>query len=159
MIRSIGDFVARLCHVYGSVMRLLKYKILFSTQDIRSCTYRIDEQEGSDEPSHTHSLSRAVGSRLLVSFHNVCDALHYILANIVITFGSPGRVAQSVVCLTADTRMTADPWVTSSISALSHTFVEIDCPVYKNKDIDIVKFVKHFLPSTTDTKCNTVKLV
>ena len=33
---------------------------------------------------------------------------------------SPGRVAQSVTCLTAD------PGVTSSIPAWSHTFVEID---------------------------------
>ena len=32
----------------------------------------------------------------------------------------PGRVAQSVTCLAAD------PGVTSSIPALSHTFVEID---------------------------------
>ena len=39
---------------------------------------------------------------------------------------SPGRVAQSVTCLTTDTCMTADPWVASSIPAWSHTFVEIN---------------------------------
>ena len=45
---------------------------------------------------------------------------------------SPGRVAQSVMCLTADTWLTADtcptadPGVGSSIQARSDTFVEID---------------------------------
>ena len=38
----------------------------------------------------------------------------------------PGRVAQSVTCLATDARLTADPWVASSIQARSHTFVEID---------------------------------
>ena len=38
----------------------------------------------------------------------------------------PGRVAQSVTCLTADTCLTAGPGVTSLISARSHTLVEID---------------------------------
>ena len=38
----------------------------------------------------------------------------------------PGRVAQSVTCLATDACMTADPGVTSSISARSRTFVEID---------------------------------
>ena len=33
---------------------------------------------------------------------------------------------QSVTCLTTDARLTADPGVASSISALSHTFMEID---------------------------------
>ena len=37
-----------------------------------------------------------------------------------------GRVAQSVICLTADTCLTVDPGVISSIGAPSHTFVEID---------------------------------
>ena len=36
------------------------------------------------------------------------------------------RVAQSVTYLTADTCLTADLWVGSSIPAKSHTFVEID---------------------------------
>ena len=35
-------------------------------------------------------------------------------------------VAQSVMCLTTDARMTADPGVASSIPARFHTFVEID---------------------------------
>ena len=38
----------------------------------------------------------------------------------------PGRVAQSVTCLAADAYLTADPGDVSSISARSHTFVEID---------------------------------
>ena len=38
----------------------------------------------------------------------------------------PGRVAQSVMCLATDASLTADPGVTSSIPAWSHTFVEID---------------------------------
>ena len=36
------------------------------------------------------------------------------------------RLAQSVTCLATDTSLTADPGVASSISARSHTFVEID---------------------------------
>ena len=38
----------------------------------------------------------------------------------------PGRVAQSVACLATDASLIADPGVTSSIPAGSHTFVEID---------------------------------
>ena len=38
----------------------------------------------------------------------------------------PGRVAQSVKCLATIASLTADPGVTSSIPARSHTFVEID---------------------------------
>ena len=38
----------------------------------------------------------------------------------------PGRVAQSVTCLATDASLTADPGVTSSIPAQSHTFSEID---------------------------------
>ena len=38
----------------------------------------------------------------------------------------PGRVAQSVMCLVTDAKLTADPGVASSIPAWSHTFVEID---------------------------------
>ena len=38
----------------------------------------------------------------------------------------PGRVAQSVMCLTRDVRLTADLGVVGLIVARSHTFVEID---------------------------------
>ena len=38
----------------------------------------------------------------------------------------PGRVAQSVTCLATDASLTADPGITSSIPARSHTFEEID---------------------------------
>ena len=37
-----------------------------------------------------------------------------------------GNVVQSVTCLTTDASMTADPGVTSSITALYHSFMEID---------------------------------
>ena len=37
----------------------------------------------------------------------------------------PGRVAQSLTCLATDACLTADPGVSSSIPARSHTFVEI----------------------------------
>ena len=37
-----------------------------------------------------------------------------------------GHIAQSAMCPTADTCLTADPGVASLILALSHTFVEID---------------------------------
>ena len=45
---------------------------------------------------------------------------HYLLSK------EPDRVAQSVKCLATDASLTADPGVASSISARSHTFVEID---------------------------------
>ena len=38
----------------------------------------------------------------------------------------PGSKAQSVTCLATDAYLTADPGVTSSIMARSHTFKEID---------------------------------
>ena len=41
-------------------------------------------------------------------------------------FTLQGRVAQSVMCLATDACLTADPGVTSSIPARSHTFLEID---------------------------------
>ena len=42
------------------------------------------------------------------------------------TISQPCRVAQSVTCLATDVSLTADPGVASSISARSHTIVEID---------------------------------
>ena len=39
---------------------------------------------------------------------------------------APGRVVQSITCLATDGSLTADPGVTNSIQARSHTFVEID---------------------------------
>ena len=44
----------------------------------------------------------------------------------IISIIIPGRVAQLVTCLATDACLTADPGVTSSIPARSHTFVEID---------------------------------
>ena len=38
----------------------------------------------------------------------------------------PGPVGQLVTCLATDVSLTADPGVTSSIPASSHTFVKID---------------------------------
>ena len=39
---------------------------------------------------------------------------------------NPGCFAQSITCLATDVSLTADPGVTSSILARSHTSVEID---------------------------------
>ena len=44
----------------------------------------------------------------------------------LITYWGPGCVAHSVMCLTTDACLTADTGVGSSISARSHSFVEID---------------------------------
>ena len=38
----------------------------------------------------------------------------------------PGRVGQSVTCLTTDACLIADPGVASSIPVRSHSFVEVD---------------------------------
>ena len=38
----------------------------------------------------------------------------------------PGRIRQSVTCMTADVCLFADPGAASSIPGWSHTFVEID---------------------------------
>ena len=38
----------------------------------------------------------------------------------------PGRVGQSVTCLTSDACLTTDPGVARSIPAQSHNFVKID---------------------------------
>ena len=53
------------------------------------------------------------------------------------------RVAQSVTCLATGAYLTADPGVTSSISAKSHTFVEID---------HVIIFTVILLPSTESFK-------
>ena len=52
-----------------------------------------------------------------------------MFARIKATF-SPGRVAQSVMCLATDACLTADPGVASSIPAGSHTFLEIDHNIF-----------------------------
>ena len=41
----------------------------------------------------------------------------------------PGHIEQSVTCLATDASLTADPGVTSSIPARSHTFVETDLEI------------------------------
>ena len=49
----------------------------------------------------------------------------YAISTIYHRLVSTGRIAQSVMCLTTDVCLTADPGVTSLIPARSHTFVEI----------------------------------
>ena len=44
----------------------------------------------------------------------------------VYTLTGPGRVAQSVTCLSTDACLTVELGIASSIPARSHTFVEID---------------------------------
>ena len=53
-----------------------------------------------------------------------------IIAVKIVLIQSPGRVAQSVTCLTTDASLNADPGVPSLILARSHTFVEIDCEIF-----------------------------
>ena len=53
--------------------------------------------------------------------------IKYVLgAYLIIQSNVPDRVAQSVTCLATDTRLTADPGVSSSILAWSHTFAGIN---------------------------------
>ena len=47
-----------------------------------------------------------------------------------------GRVAQSVMCLAKDVRLTADPGVASSIQARSHTFVKIGYEIISTVMLD-----------------------
>ena len=56
------------------------------------------------------------------ALENLLSSIHKTLYK----YQLPGRVAQSVTCLATDACLTADPGVTSSIPARSHTFVEID---------------------------------
>ena len=58
-----------------------------------------------------------------------------------------GRVAQSVVCLTTDVCLTADPGVACSIPARSHTFVEIDHEINNLSTLlsSLPLLVHHFL--------------
>ena len=55
----------------------------------------------------------------------------------------PGRVAQSVMCLVTDAKLTADPGVASSIPARSHTFVEIDHE--KNSTVILLPSAESFM--------------
>ena len=61
----------------------------------------------------------------MISFHAcVCPSCVNFFLKLHLLI--PGREAQSVTCLATDASLTADPGVTSSILARSHTFVEID---------------------------------
>ena len=64
-------------------------------------------------------------SLFLTIFH-VCSSIVLTLLIAIYLICIPGRVAQSVTCLVTDAKLTADPGVTSSIPARSHTLVEID---------------------------------
>ena len=57
-----------------------------------------------------------------------------------------GKVAQSVTCLTADTRLNADPGLACSIPAWSHTFVEI---IHELISTFILRFLSEGLLSVT----------
>ena len=63
-----------------------------------------------------------------------------------ISMGLPGRVAQSVTCLTADTCLNADPGVANSIPARSHTFAdhEIISTTILLPSADSRRFVVHY---------------
>ena len=49
-----------------------------------------------------------------------------MIKNLCLKLLLPGRVTQSVTCLTTDARLTADLGVASPTPALDNTFVEID---------------------------------
>ena len=51
---------------------------------------------------------------------------HNITLLITVAHIIPGRVEQSVLCLTTDASLVADPGVTSLIATRPHTFVKID---------------------------------
>ena len=53
-----------------------------------------------------------------------------------------GRVAYSVTCLATDASLTADPGVTSSIPAWSHTFLEIDHEIILLPSTESFKYVR-----------------
>ena len=59
-----------------------------------------------------------------MDFYQVCSI--YALWAKLATPLSQGRVAQVATCLTADTCLTSDPGVASSIPTQSHTFTKID---------------------------------
>ena len=63
---------------------------------------------------------------LRICFQYVLKCNSVCIGHLFDQFISPGRVAQSVTCLTTDACLTADPGVASSIPVRSHTFVEID---------------------------------
>ena len=69
---------------------------------------------------------------LIKANHLYSSYLLFIASRYLIAFASdcasslPGRVAQSVTCLSADTCLTAEPGVTNSIPPRSHTSVMID---------------------------------
>ena len=60
--------------------------------------------------------------------HEILLSLSYSMLITILTgqfWPAAGRMAQLVICLTADTCLTADPGVASWIPAQSHTFAEI----------------------------------
>ena len=62
-------------------------------------------------------------------------------------------MAQLVMCLTADTCLTADPGVLSSIPAQSHTFVEIDNEII-SMAILLPSADSRFLSVTSESMCS-----
>ena len=60
------------------------------------------------------------------SVHGLDSWLGQVRKILLFNNGAPGHVAQSITCLATDVCLTADPGVTSSIPARSHTFVEMD---------------------------------
>ena len=62
--------------------------------------------------------------------YNIKDLLHTRFYTTEVKVTVPGRGAHSVMCLTTDMYLTADPGVTSLIPAWSHTFMVIDHEIY-----------------------------
>ena len=60
---------------------------------------------------------------------------------------------QSVTCLAADTCLTADPGVASSIRARSHTFVEIDHEIISTVISSLPLIQEGLLSVTSKSMC------
>ena len=82
----------------------------------------IHDSESADV--HVSPSIMTIISKEIFTFTMTDDYVKQVMKYISISI--PGRVAQSVTCLSTDACLTADPGVASSIPVRSHTFVEID---------------------------------
>ena len=87
---------------------------------IRKCTLWLS-LVGQASQLFNHFLQEYIYAKL----HPLNNYIKKTLTFVHWTKKIPGHLVQSVTCLSADTCLTADPGVPSSITAWSHTFVEI----------------------------------
>ena len=97
----------------------------------RKALVRLRRHAGSSEPLlladviNTNTKSRADQFVFQLPFKEPIPYIYIILSMLIIC-RAPGHIEQSVTCLATDACLTADPGVTSSSLALSHTLVEIN---------------------------------